>query len=76
MKVPVIRTKTGGYQDMKEYCIGLENDSANTVSEHIRVIINKTEIDKNCINRAERFVQKKCTLTAMTNKTIVYIKWY
>ena len=70
MRVPVFRTKTGGYQDIKDYCVGMKDATAQTVLEHLRGILSGESLDENRTNRAEAFVRKNCTVRAMTENTV------
>lgn len=40
MKVPVIRTKTGGYEDFKDYLIGMEDSQSDTRARYIKNVLN------------------------------------
>lgn len=70
MEIPVTRSKTAGYEDMKEYLKGLEDLSPATIAEHIRRIINGTEYESNLVVKAKSFVEKECTIQAMTRNTV------
>lgn len=69
MKIPVIRTKTGGYEDFKNYCYAIEGFEEKDVLEWINRIIN----DKKCIlgkrDAAYQFVNNHCTLHEMMLNT-------
>ena len=69
MRVPVFRTKTCGYRDMQDYCVGMEDAAARTVLEHLRGILSGETLDENRTKRAEAFVRKNCTVKAMTEHT-------
>lgn len=70
MRVPVFRTKTSGYQNIKDYCVGMKDATAQTVLEHLREILSGESLDENRTNRAEAFVRKNCTVRAMTENTV------
>ena len=70
MEIPVTRSKTAGYEDMKEYLKGLEDLSPATIAEHIRRTINGTEYESNLVVKAKSFVEKECTIQAMTRNTV------
>ena len=70
MRVPVFRTKTCGYRDMQDYCVGMEDVAAQTVLKHLRGILSGEFLDEDRINFAEAFVRKKCTVKAMTEHTV------
>lgn len=69
MKVPVIRTKTGGYEDFKDYCYAIEGFDSKDVLAWIKKIIS----DKDCIQgkreAAYQFVNNNCTLHEMMLNT-------
>lgn len=70
MGVPVVRTKTGGYENMKDYCIGMEDPSAQTVCYHLRRLLSGKDLDYDRTERAKSFVQRKCTVKAMAASTV------
>lgn len=70
MRVPVFRTKTGGYRDMWDYCIAMDEPSAQIVLKHLRGILSGEALDEDRIDRAEVFVRKECTVKAMTEHTL------
>ena len=74
MRVPVFRTKTCGYRDMQDYCVGMEDAVTQTVFEHLRGILSGDSLDENRTNRAEAFVRKNCTVKAMTEHTLAVYK--
>ena len=70
MKVPVIRTRTGGYADMKDYCVGISpNDIMALYGELVRWIDNPESFGY-LVPAAYDFAMKEGTLAAMTDKTI------
>lgn len=74
MRIPVLRTKTGGYWDMRDCCIGMEDPSAQTVLKHIRKVLSGEDFCPEMINRAEAFVREQCTVKAMAENTISVYK--
>lgn len=65
LRVPVIRTKTGGYKDMKDYCIGIDVGDSDTLSKYILDILNNPEKYSEMINLAENYVKNSCTNSVM-----------
>lgn len=70
MRVPVFRTKTSGYQDIRDYCVGMEDATSQTILEHLHGILSGDSLDENRTNRAETFVRKNCTVQAMTEHMV------
>lgn len=65
MKIPVFRTKTGGYNDVKEYCDGFD-----TIEELITLLnsfFSDKYIDNNKIENAYEFAIQKCTVESMVD---------
>lgn len=68
MKVPVIRTKTGGYTDVKDYCLDMKFDDYVELSKKIEeVMVGGEKINEMC-DKAYEFVKKTCTSDVMLNK--------
>ena len=74
MRVPVFRTKTCGYRVKQDYCVGMEDVTAQTVLEHLRGILSRESLDEDRTNRAEAFVRRNCTVKAMTENTVAVYK--
>lgn len=70
MKVPVIRTKVGGYQDMKEYCIGIPVNSVEAIAKELMKWINSKDIYNMMVDKAYKYALEHGTIKAMTEKTI------
>lgn len=70
MNIPVTRSQTGGYEEMKDYVVALENVSPETLAKHIHRIIEGTEYENDQVERAKDFVEKTCTIKAMTCNTV------
>ena len=52
MKVPVVRTKTGGYEDMKDLCLAVDFDDSASLKDCVqKVLAGGSEIE-NMTNRA------------------------
>ena len=73
MKIPVIRTRTGGYIDMQDYCIGIDVDDYKQLKEEIvRFICKKDYENKHyseLVERAYDFANNNCSIEIMTSNT-------
>jgi glycosyltransferase involved in cell wall biosynthesis len=68
LRVPVIRTKTGGYTDMKDYCIGVNYGDINELRDAIvQVITNKQQTAK-MVDRAYYFFKSNLTSETMVKE--------
>lgn len=73
LDVPVIRTKTGGYIDTKDYCIGMDFDDSEFLTHEINDFIDGKDYSK-MIKTAKTFVKEKCSVEVMTNSILdIYI---
>lgn len=70
MRIPVLRTQTSGYHDMRDYCVGMENTSPETALKHIRRVLSGEDLNQERIDRAEAFVHEQCTIKVMTEHTV------
>lgn len=70
LRVPVLRTKTGGYENIKPYCTGMENPSVECITSYLRKIISRNPDISDKVEIAERFVLENCTINQMTMKTL------
>lgn len=68
MKVPVVRTKTGGYEEMKDFCKGIEIGDVQQLAENIDAFLDDM-FEEDMIEDAYSFAQQFCTCEAMANKT-------
>ncbi len=75
MQIPLIRTRAGGFEDMKNVCIGIPIGDSNTLAFHLhKIIVNPHQYDY-MINDAYKFALENCSISQMVNKTIsVYHK--
>lgn len=55
---------------MWDYCIAMDEPSAQIVLKHLRGILSGEALDEDRIDRAEVFVRKECTVKAMTEHTL------
>ena len=73
MKVPVIRTRTGGYIDMQDYCIGIDVDSSAQLKDEILRFIVKQDLGhtdySELAERAYDFANNNCSIEIMTSNT-------
>jgi len=68
MRVPVIRTRTGGYTDVKGLCLDMDfNDSAGLADRICKVMAGGEEINA-MVDRACAFVENNCTSDVMLRK--------
>lgn len=68
--VPVIRTKTGGYEDAKDYCIGVEPGSSNDLRDALLDYFNgRLPLIEMSIS-ARKYVFNNCTVSSMATKTM------
>lgn len=68
LRVPVIRTRTGGYEDVKNCIIAM--DGAEDLREELeRFLDNKLET-KDMVERGYAFAMKNCTCNAMAEKVL------
>ena len=68
MKVPVIRTRTGGYKDVGEYCLDMDFNNHEQLAEHIRKIMTKQIFLDEMVEQGYQFIQDCCTDEVMTQK--------
>lgn len=68
LKVPVIRTNTGGYYDVRDYCLLMNN--TNDLVEYFEKFINGKLDTSSMVRRAYEFVNTTCTCKVMTNKIL------
>lgn len=74
MKVPVIRTRTGGYEDMEDCCIGISTEDPHGLAEEIgkfvaAVSCGNTQFYEDMVARAYHFANENCSIKAMTART-------
>lgn len=70
MKVPVVRTKVGGYSDIKEYCIGVEyGDNKALCDSIIKCLLRDKDIDE-MVENAYLFFKDNLTTEIMSKKII------
>lgn len=70
MRVPVIRTRTGGYTDVKEFCLDMDFDDYYGLAERVVQAMNGgAQVEQMC-NDAYEFVKNKCTSDVMLEKLL------
>lgn len=74
MGVPVIRTKTGGYSDMKDFCIGVEYGDTETLSNALLEVLSNEVRTKEMVNMASRFYEQKLTAKKMGEEVLKIYK--
>ena len=72
MKVPVIRTKTAGYEDMKDLCLGVDYGDTGMLRRAIEKAIDRNEM-RPMIERAYLKVLKEWNIDTMAKK---YLELY
>lgn len=71
MRVAVVRTKVGGYLDMKNACVGIEPENCDMIKNRIIEFLDNPGIYNDMVDRAYSFASKNCTLDKMTEFTIM-----
>lgn len=75
LRVPVARTRMGGFSDMADYVYAIDEPSPNCIKRCILEFLDKEDLFNAKIQPAYDFVMENCTLQAMTCKTVdVYKK--
>ena len=69
MKVPVIRTRTGGYEDMKDYCVGTDVDNADQIKDAIESFLLDNKVYDSMVENAYEWANKCCTIDVMARAT-------
>lgn len=70
MNVPVIRTRTGGYTDVKGLCLDIDFDDHKGLADRVEQVMDGgVEIEKMCAD-AHSFVEKTCTSNVMLDKLV------
>lgn len=70
MKVPLIRTRTGGYRDMKDYCVGIGVDNVNEIKDRILEWFYNPSPYMLMAENAYDFAMSNCTIELMAKKTL------
>lgn len=70
MKVPLIRTFTGGYEDMKDYCIGIPSHDVKAINKELYNWISNPNSLKDMVEKAYQFAIREGTIKVMANRTI------
>jgi glycosyltransferase involved in cell wall biosynthesis len=70
MKVPVIRSKVGGYEDMKNLCIGVPAGDASAIHKEIDCWLTNPNSYQNMVEKAYLFAKQEGTVKVMASKTI------
>lgn len=69
MRKPHIRTKTAGYEDLKEGCIGFDVGDYETLSVELEQFVDGKDYS-GLIERASRLFEEKCTIESMTKRIL------
>lgn len=70
MRVPVIRSKTGGYKDMEDCCVGVPIGNAESIVQELKKWVAAPDRLNSYIDKAYEFAMTCCTVKAMTNNTL------
>lgn len=70
MKVPVIRTRTGGYLDMKDYCVGIPPNDVTAIRDELAKWIDNPESFRQMVAAAYVYAMEEGSISAMADKTI------
>ena len=72
--VPVIRTRVGGYEDMKDCVVGIPTNDVNAICTELNKWLSDPSVYYDQIKRAYDFAKKECTINTMKAKTIITYK--
>ncbi len=70
MKVPVIRTKTGGYNDVESFCLPMEFNDAEQLAANIKKIYEGELETSDMVSRAYEFILNECSDVKMTENIL------
>lgn len=70
LHVPVVRSKVGGYSDMKDYCIGVDYGDINALSESIYNVLTYKSKATEMTDQAYHYYQENLTSQKMASKLI------
>ena len=70
MRVPVIRTKVGGYLDMADVCDGIESENSHVIAQKLREFIDNPGKYNDMTDRAETFAKNNCTIERQALATV------
>lgn len=68
LRVPVIRTRTGGYEDVKDFVIPMEGEK--DLAQYLKLFMDgKLDINEK-VEKGYKFAIKNCTCNAMTDRVL------
>lgn len=70
--VPVIRTRTAGYEDMKDLCFGIDYDDTNTLAELLKAFFADSPI----FDEKAKYAQENCKRFSLESYTNGYYEIY
>ena len=73
MQKPHIRTKTAGYEDISDGCIGIEIGDSDALADELTHFADGKDYSY-LVARANTLLEEKCTLESMTNKILEVYK--
>ena len=71
LKVPVARSKMGGFIDMAEYVYALDKVSPDCIAKCLMELLSDKNKFRSKIDKAALWVHEVCTISAMTKNTVV-----
>lgn len=74
MKVPVVRTKMGGYGDMDRYCLGIEYGNTEALESALEKALKYDETINNMVEKAYKRVIEEWNTQNMAKKTLQVYK--
>lgn len=75
MRVPLVRTRLGGYIDTQEYCRAIDTDNVEQIVDVITEFVGSSNMYDGVVCKAYDFAINNCTLSHMADKTKqAYIK--
>ena len=70
MKVPVIRTKTGGYNDVESFCLPMEFNDAEQLAAYIKKLYEGELETSDMVSGAYEFILNECSDVKMTENIL------
>lgn len=70
MKVPVIRTMVGGYEDMKDYCVGIPANDVKAIKQELNNWLSNPNCFNEMVEKAYLFALYQGTIKTMAQKTL------
>lgn len=74
MRTPVVRTKTSGYDETKDYCLGAEIGNSEDFAQKLKIALDDKEKMSKLVQSGFRAVLSEWTTSAMTEKILAIYK--